>query len=283
MHKLIKLVQRETIKLTKSLKSVEAVQELKFYEIIHGMLTNNIKKTKREIFYSSPNIFKRQEIVNKMIDRFANSHRIKISDFNVSASLKGLFHGEITFVEKNREYTLFKNLIPDMNEVLEIKCKFDRVLVVEKDSMLTFIKEVFLRSESEIHFLLVTGKGYADYNTLAFLEKLEKLNCKIYGLFDFDPFGLNIFKNYRNRINTMNRIGITSKDVFSYKVKKNELITLTHRDYKMLNTLKKNFIDEEFKEDILFLEGLGKKMEIEIFTSYQTSFIIKYLKEKLSN
>ncbi|ELQ74447.1 Catalytic subunit of the meiotic double strand break transesterase [Trachipleistophora hominis] len=281
MHKLIKVIREETVKLARNLKNDKSVKELKFYEIIHGMLVDNVKKTKREIFYASPNIFKRQETVNKMIDKFAHVHKVRLIDFNVSASLKGLFYGEVTFIESNKAYTLYQNLIPDMNEVTDITCRFSSVLVVEKDCMMTFIKEVFLRNNRPIDFLLVTGKGYPDYNTLAFLRRLEHMKCQIYGLFDLDPFGLSIFKNYKSKINSMVRIGITSKDVFEYKIMKNELITLTQRDYKLLTSLKNNVIDSEFSEDISFLEGLGQKMEIEIFTSYQTIFIVQYLEKKL--
>ncbi|ELA47038.1 hypothetical protein VCUG_01483 [Vavraia culicis subsp. floridensis] len=281
MHKLIKIIREKTAKLAHNIKNDRSIKELKFYEIIHGMLVDNIKKTKREIFYASPNIFKRQETVNKMIDRFAHLHKIRLIDFNVAASLKGLFYGEITFIEHGKTYTLHQNLIPDMNEIVEIRCRFSSVLVVEKDCMMTFIKEVFLRNNKTINFLLVTGKGYPDHNTLAFLQRLEHMNCQIYGLFDLDPFGLNIFRNYKSKICGMLRVGITSRDVFEYKIIKNELIALTQRDCKLLTGLKNNIVDNEFSEDISFLEGLGKKMEIEIFTSYHTTFIVQYLEKKL--
>lgn len=107
MHKIIKLIKTETEKFTKNLKNLTMIKELKFYEIIHEMLLKNVRKTKREIFYSSPNVFKK-EVVNRIINKFLKIHKIRLIDINVSASLKGIFYGELTFIEKSKIYTLKK-------------------------------------------------------------------------------------------------------------------------------------------------------------------------------
>lgn len=284
MEECLALIRKETLKISKNIKNVKIVRKLKFFEIIHNMIRTGIKKTKREIFYSSPKLFCRQEVVNKMIEEFLKEHGLKMNDLNVAASLKGLFYGETIFHEKTKRYTLSKDLIPDMNDITDIECDFSHVIVIEKDSMMTFIKEVYQKHKKIIPFLLVTGKGYPDYNTTAFLQKLEKKGKKILGLFDLDPHGLNIYKTYRKRLDSIERIGITSEDVHKYKVKKEELLEITDRDLKLLEKMKKesNF-GIEFHNDIQFLEGLREKMEIEIFTSQNSRFMIDYLKIKLKN
>lgn len=280
MNKNLQFIKNETLKVAHNIKNIQKIRQIKLLSIIHEMMRKGIKKTKREIFYTSPNIFKRQEVVNKMIDNLIKKNNCKLIDFNISASLKGLFFGKIIFKEKNREYVLYKDLIPDMNEIIDIDCGFDSILIVEKDSIMAFMKEVFIRYEIESKCLLVTGKGYPDHNTIYFLAFLEKKGKKIYGFFDLDPHGLNIFKNYKRHIQTIKRIGINSKDVFNYKVNKNDLISMTKRDFKLLKTLEKDSkLQESVIEDVHFLQGLGEKMELEIFTSQDTYFIIDYLKK----
>ena len=278
----MRLIREETLKVSKDIRSIQNVRHLKLFEIIHNMVRTGIKKTKREIFYSSPKLFGRQEIVNRMIDRFLKQKNLSMIDLNVCASLKGLFYGEVEFVEKTRKYKLNKDLIPDMNDIIEVNCIFEHVIVIEKDSMMSFIKEVFRKYEKRSNFLLITGKGYPDHNTTNFLQKLEKNGSKIYGLFDLDPHGLNIFKIYRRRVASIRRIGITSSDVLKYRVKKEDLILMTDRDFKLLKSLKheKN-LGDSFQEDVLFLEGLRRKMEIEIFTSQKTDFILEYLESQI--
>lgn len=282
MEKMLQLIREETLKISQKIKNINIVRQLKLYEIIHSNIRQGIKKTKREIFYSSPKLFSNQRIVDQMIERFLKKFQLKITDLNIKASLKGLFIGKLEFIDNLKKYQLFKDLIPDMNEIKEINCNFQNILIIEKDSMMLFIKEVFNKFNKIPPFLLVTGKGYPDHNTIHFLQFLENQKKNIFGLFDLDPHGLNIFKTYKNKIKSMQRIGISSKDVFQYKVKKEELLPITERDKKLILSLKK---DKEFgtllKEDLDFLEGLSKKMEIEIFTSHDIEFIKNYLEERI--
>lgn len=274
-------IKKETINLLKS-QDFRLTKKLKFLEILKYMLKNNIKKSKREIYYTCPVIFETQKIVNSLIEYYCILWNIEMREINISISLKGLFIGNLIFEIKGKRKHIERGLIPDMTTVESIKNKYKKVLVVEKDSIMSFINEIYLKENLNKNFLLVSGKGYPDTNTKYFLKEISKdKKIEIFGLFDFDPFGLDIYRIYKETIKCIKRIGILSSDIFLYSVNEREMIELKPNDFKKMNSINL-FNENEFKEDLLFLNGLRKKCEIEIFTSFDSNFIIKYLNHKLN-
>ena len=75
------------------------------------------------------------------------------------------------------------------------------VLLVEKDSVFQWLVQHFEELIIQLgrKVLLVTGKGYPCLATREFLVGLRLLQrfSKFYGLFDFDPYGLEIFSVYK--------------------------------------------------------------------------------------
>lgn len=83
---------------------------------------------------------------------------------------------------------------------LDFKIDFsgiDFILVVEKDSFFESLKTANF-FERFPNSLLVTGKGYPDYNTKYFLKIMTHHlpNIPIFYLGDSDPHGLEIYLNY---------------------------------------------------------------------------------------
>lgn len=184
-----------------------------------------------------------------------------------------------TPTDGTRVYALSKDLIPDMTNIVSVDCSFNDILVIEKDSFMTFIIETYKKNKRTVPFLLITGKGYPDYNTTNFIMKFK--NKRIFGLFDLDPHGLNIYRVYKQRLMYIYRIGILSKDIHLYKVKKEDLLSLTERDHKLLYKLQEDTSHPvTFYDDIDFLQGLNKKMEIEIFTYHD--ILMDYLESKIN-
>lgn len=277
-HKYNYLIKQEVLHLL-STYDIRFLEKLKFLEILKYMLKHNLKKTKREIFYASPKIFKSQQKTNTLISFYLKKWDTEMYDLNITISLKGVFSGTLEFKYEKDTKILKEGLIPDINEVEEIICKYKSILIIEKDSMLSFISCLFKEADENQNFLMISGKGYPCTNTKLFLKKLANTNpnIKFYGLFDFDPFGIDIYRDYKKIINII-RIGINSEDIFYYKVNESEMLELNSTDYSKIKSLEKY---EEFKEDLLFLKGLRKKCEIEIFTSFDKNFIKKYLKRKI--
>lgn len=259
---------------------------LKFYEILIDMQRNLLTKNKREIFYHSVNIFKTQSTIDRLIERMNVKFQISQEDLLIASSLKGIYAGPIKFIMKDG---VVENsvLIPDMTRVVRIETGASITVVVEKDSFFSFVMQAiddvpFLKS-----VIWVCGKGYPCRNTLRLLEILKR-TTKVFGMFDYDPYGIHIFcvykygsaRNKSYKVEGLERIGICADDVVSHKIDEKELIDLNASDYKMIEKLM-GF--EDVKGDLMFLKGLQKKMEIEIFAGRGKVFITEYLINKLKN
>lgn len=321
MKQIIERIKQETRALIAKKNYKNLTEKLKINATIINLLATNKTMKCREIYYQSPNIFKKQSRVSHFLHQLSSRLNVDLKDFNIMPSTKGVFIGKVVFYCRDgKSRTMFSGLIPDMTNVTEIEVFHAKVLVVEKDCLLAFIQQS-VRTEC----LLVSGKGYPCKNTITFLEMLQhtllknkietiaseckndhnegkckndhnedkreisqdKYKCKIFGLFDLDPSGLHIFKVYKYgsikspHFIQIQRIGLTSKDIYKYKIEEFELIELTRRDVVLLDTLIKYDVDDEFKEDVMFLKGLGKKMEIEIIINNTRKLTKEYFKEKL--
>lgn len=284
MKDIIDLIKEDTRKLLTELNKPNLAQILKFYEIVIDLINSGMKKNKREIYYQSVNVFKKQYIIDHLIKRTTKLFGVSQRSLMITASLKGLFFGPVKFKIDGQ----MKNcslLIPDMLSVEKVITKAKVIIVLEKDSIFSFLCQ--FKNVRFANVLFVCGKGYPCNNTILFLNRLKN-KCKIYGLFDFDPYGLHIYHIYKYgstnnhmRIENITRIGIDSNDVFKYKIDEKELLSLNNRDYKMIEKLKKIDTNNEFIDDLRFFLGTDKKMEMEIFTSKNINFIVDYIIEKL--
>ncbi|KAL9085629.1 MAG: hypothetical protein Q9165_007530 [Trypethelium subeluteriae] len=66
---------------------------LRILEMVHDALVNNILITKRDIYYHDPNLFAKQEIVDRYVDDIAYTFDVPRSLLNVRATAKGLVAG----------------------------------------------------------------------------------------------------------------------------------------------------------------------------------------------
>lgn len=272
---LLDKIKEETVLLLRELKTMKHIQTLKFYFILSELLKHGITRTKREIYYLSVNIFKKQHTIDRLIKEAEMKFQVSLRNY-ITTSLKGLFYGPIEFsVETNGGLDVQKlhGLIPNLHRVRKINCTARCVLVIEKDAIFSFITERTTRPD----ILYVCGKGYGCNNTI---QLLLQLDIPKFGLFDFDPFGLHIFLTYlRAGITNFIRIGIMSSDLLEFKVKEEILIKLSNRDLVMLRN---NVISSEStRSDGLFIKGLGYKLELEAFLVSNPFFYSAYIDRKL--
>ncbi|KAF7684258.1 putative meiosis-specific protein SPO11 like protein [Astathelohania contejeani] len=275
--------------------------KLKFYEILFKMQLNKTPQSKREIFYQSVSIFKSQGRVNNLIAQTVNEFGVTEADLFISASLKGLIYlpqKTIHFRYAMHDICIKKHgLIPNMYKIKRIEVTIKYVLIIEKDSMfsnlISLIDKLIEEGKNILQLnecMLVCTKGYPDLNTLRFLSTLNANN--VFGLFDFDPFGIHIFlvikngskKNNNLRIEKIKKIGINMEDIFIYKIDEKETLELNKWDNKKIKTmLDDKTIDKDIKNDLLFIKGYGRKLEMDIFILRDPLFMVNYLNSKLEN
>ncbi|KAI5170895.1 meiotic recombination protein SPO11 [Pancytospora epiphaga] len=241
-------------------RNMSMLRRLAFLSVVYTSIKSGIYRTVRGIYYDHANIFNTQHCIVNLIKLYTRRFGCERRELFIKASLKGVFEGIIAFnvIENNEEMLVRmsgKNLIPDMTTVVSLRHSFRRVLVIEKDS-------VFSALTGQGH-MLICGKGYPCWNTLALLEMLEG-TAEILCMTDYDPHGIDIFMVYRKRIPSMRRIGLCSSDLFRYNIDVSSCIGLREWDLKTIERLEKvPKLNDSIKEELKFMEGLGYKLELE--------------------
>lgn len=257
---LILNIRSQVISILNSPISHSSLSKLKFLQIIHSSLLKDTFISKRSIFYSSVPLFKSQNIVNSLIEKYSKIFQCNQDSLKVKSGLKGLLSGNIKFILNNND-TVFingKSLIPDISTVKEIQHDYKTILVIEKDTIFDKILS------NNMNYMVVCGKGYPCKNTINLLKRLSSTISNIFCLTDFDPYGIHIFLIYKRNIPKIQRIGLCIENLFKNKLNYDECIKLTERDLKMIERIRKGEGDEGVLKELEFMEGLGMKMELEI-------------------
>ncbi|EFO93838.1 CRE-SPO-11 protein [Caenorhabditis remanei] len=167
---------------------------------VYDLLENDKKSTKRELFYEHKAIYEAQRNLDSSIRSICELLNESRANLNVLACGRGILRGAITFLVEDVgviDARVQDVLITDSLLFSDQVSEAEFVLVVEKDT--TFQK--LIDEKFQIMFprgILVTSKGYPDISTRNVLKMLsEKRKLPIYGLFDADPHGIEIYLTYK--------------------------------------------------------------------------------------
>ncbi|KAL6594479.1 hypothetical protein U3516DRAFT_672526 [Neocallimastix sp. 'constans'] len=277
------------------------------YVFILQLLLNNLKEKiivkKRDIYYRNVSLFKSQ----KTVDNIASQKGL-ISG-NIIIKFK---KGYTLYYNKNFFYLyikfFFNILISILNKILHIQIFGEIILVIEKETIFQYLySSGFLEKNKNI--ILITGKGYPDLCTRLFLRyiidkndeneykqnfnnenlftSLTNINSsealikkgkklKIFGLFDFDPYGHEIFlvyqkgskslEYYTNQLSIpeIKCLGLNYNDLLNYNILNSQLLSLTPNDRKKcLSIIKKFYNNNKYKKTIEKMLFTNYKAEIE--------------------
>lgn len=271
---IIEKIRLEILHVIRTSRPASLLSTLKFLSTLHTLQLQRVYRNKRSLFYDSVTIFKTQARVDSLIRRYTRKFTCSMADLFIKPSLKGIFHGEIVFYYKNGTIQAYqgKNIIPDMDDVDHVTNTCKKVLVVEKDTVVTTMANEAL--------IIVCGKGYPCNNTIKLLLHFDA-ETEIFCITDFDPYGIDIFCTYKNKINKIKRMGICARDLFEYKIKELETIKLNKYDYFKINTILKKIDhfkeNNEIKYDLEFIEAWGFKVELEAIVSNERFDVMLYL------
>lgn len=216
------------------------------------------------------------------------------------ASPKGLVYGDIRLFQTRPQGLVVIDIktINGPSNIPEIKKKSQCQLLGNPEFVLVVEKEAVFRDLCTSHFkpsVLVTGKGYPDKNTLAFLNCLLKSypGIPVFGLIDSDPYGFQILANYKfGSTNNREYPGIqniiyTGSKILDF-LGTNNTLPLSLSDRRLgFSILKKDWIYEqsveEWRNEIELGLFMGIKAELNTAGSAkQVGYVLKVLDLHLS-
>lgn len=200
---------------------------LRILELMHDALINNVTLSKRfvecqliynryadrrsDIYYRDPALFGCQTHVDRYVDDIACTLGISRSALNVTAVAKGLVFGAFTICRRDGSTVSAANskegiLISNLKGILSVNMSAVKwVVVVEKEASFRSIVASSFWDQLLSEGVLITGKGYPDLATRAFLCFISAPSPQngfasppVYGLADFDPDGLAILSTYKH-------------------------------------------------------------------------------------
>ncbi|OAL26878.1 hypothetical protein AYO20_09911 [Fonsecaea nubica] len=197
-------------------------------------------------------LFKNQGTVDRYLDEIAHTCRVTRRDLNVVASPKGLAAGLCNALS-NKHAPVVQTIC--VNTPLATTSHVNWILVIEKEATFNALTEREFHQHPVIGpGLLVTAKGYPDITTRYFLRQLldqSPYSIPVFGLFDWDPDGVKIFKCYLYGSRRLAQehgcdipeaqwIGLKMEDVVSHQDIGNQTVQLSKRDRMTANALLAN-------------------------------------------
>lgn len=188
-------------------------------KLIYNQLEAKEAISKRQIYYMDVKLFKKQAIVDRVIDIIANSLNLNIEQLNVHASQKGLVCANLQFSStKFGNYQIFNDnmsslipAIPTFATTDDFQITFNnsiyenpkQIIIMEKDAILSALLAKNKTNQDSMfkRSILLSGRGFPDRSTKNFVKLVcQKFgNIPVMGFFDADIYGFMIFKEYKSK------------------------------------------------------------------------------------
>ena len=303
-HDLLLLGEQLTQRQFHSLASVlDATRLIRIMELTNQTLEKDIHVTKREIYYSDPNLFKEQKYSDKSIEDMSAMLGCIRNSTHIVASAKGACIGRLKIRDSGDEIDCQRmgsggwSITPMLDKVEIVESDAEFILVVEKDAALIRLSES--KWWNDYPCIILTGKGAADIATRMFLRKLSKeLKLPVFCLVDSDPYGHYIYSVYlrgSKRLSYespfvatpgMHLLGVLSRDLEVFRIPEECRLPMTPTDMNRCEQmLKEPFVQQNARwvEDLKLMKQIQRKAEIQALSNFGFEFLTEsYLPTKLS-
>ncbi|GAA5957960.1 hypothetical protein JCM8115_001086 [Rhodotorula mucilaginosa] len=259
---------------------------LRVVQLLLDGLKLGVVSTKRDLYYRDVQLFRKQQVVDAMIDDIAATLGVRRSDLNVVATSKGLFSGALRLVSQDGsalDGTEQGALIPPSQKIAWIELDQVRwILIVEKDAVFSTLNDAGLTSDGELgNGILITGKGYPDVVTRELVVRLATAapDIPIFALVDCDPHGLEILSTYCFGLRALAHeadqlaapdiqwLGLKLDDAGKEGIGRDKLLPLKSTDrLKAHALLKRDGVPDDWKRELQQMLRLGCKAETEILS-----------------
>ncbi|PWY79603.1 meiotic recombination protein spo11 [Aspergillus heteromorphus CBS 117.55] len=269
--------------------------------------------SKRDIYYSDPACFGSQRVVDTLVDDFAHTMGVDRAALYVEAAAKGLVVGWYQLTTTRHEvidarFSSQDTLVPRVQDIESIDLTdVEWVLVLEKEAIYRRLASNNYHNTSAAgKGILITGKGYPDLSTRAFVRKLlDSPTAKpprFYALVDSDPDGMSIMSTYKygsvafsheNRnlnLPALQWLGVRTSDVVAgaSRLDHGGVLSLTQRDRKkVVAMLAKHPVwaadgpEPEWRAELQVMLMLNVKAEIEVLYEGEGEGLVGWLDRRL--
>ena len=271
-------------------------------DLVYHVLKQGIHVTKRDLFYSDVNLFKKQSQSDTMLDDVAVMLGCTRSSLHVVASEKGVVIGQLTFEEAGdlidctKMGVGAKGIPPHLDKVKNITSDAEFILLVEKDA--AFMRLAEDRFYNKYKCIIITAKGQPDVASRMFLKRLKmELKIPVLALVDSDPYGLKILSVYMSGSKNMSYdsgsmstpdikwLGVLPSDLDKYKIPDDCRIPMTAADIKQCD----NLMEEQFVKnnpawikELKIMKSTKQKAEIQALSTFGFKYLTEeYLPKKL--
>ncbi|KAF8499812.1 Spo11/DNA topoisomerase VI subunit A [Russula emetica] len=290
---------------------VPFAQFFRVADLAHEAILDDLPTTKRDLFYKDVPLFKKQSVVDKLIDDLAATIDTRRAHLNIRASPKGLICGaglSIHTISGNVIHIMESEgtLIPVAEDIssLHIPKNVKWVLIIEKEAVfqtlrqLCFIQHPYWRLGAGI---MITGKGYPDLATRQLVRMLSDelpATVPVVALVDGDAHGLDIVSVYKFGSVALHHeadklaaprvgcIGIWASELASFGIDKDNLIPISRADEKKARSMLRRELPARWKRELVHMLYMRRKAETEILCSLPRSLdephpLVKYLADRI--
>lgn len=260
---------------------------------------------KHTIADTNENTFEEQGESDPIIEDIESSLNLLREELHLAASSKGVIVGNMTIKDGKDKIDLTKmgsggwgvpsNVEPDKIEIRDIDAEY--VLFIEKDAVWKrFNEDAFWKKNKCI---IITGRGQPSRAERRLVQRLNsEYNLPVFALMDADPWGMYIYSVIKQGSISLSYseeklatpdtkyIGLTVKDVETFKIPKEVTIKLNHLDVKRLNEMKgyEWFKNKPWQEEFQLMKDKAIKLELEALSKKGIRFITEeYLPQKIKS
>jgi len=260
---------------------------------------------KHTIEGTQENTFEDQSESDPIIEDIEASMNLLREELHLAASSKGVIVGNMKIKDGKDTIDLTKmgsggwgvpsNVEPDKIEIKDLDAEF--VLFIEKDAVWKRFNEDKFWQQNKC--ILITGRGQPSRAERRLVQRINKeYKLPVYALMDADPWGMYIYSVIKQGSISLSYseeklatpdtkyIGLTVRDVETFKIPKEVTIKLNKLDEKRLNEMKGYdwFKKKEWQEEFRLMKEKAVKLELEALSKKGIRFITEtYLPQKIKS
>ena len=260
---------------------------------------------KHTIEGTNENTFEEQSESDPLIEDIEASLELLREELHLAASSKGVIVGNMKIKDGKDTIDLTKmgsggwgipsNVEPERIQIKDLSADF--ILFIEKDAVWKrFNEDQFWKKHKCI---IMTGRGQPSRAERRLVQRLNReFKLPVYALMDADPWGMYIYSVIKQGSISLSYseeklatpqtkyIGLTVKDVETFKIPKEVTIKLNALDVKRLNEMKKYewFRTKEWQAEFALMKEKAVKLELEALSKKGIRFITEtYLPQKIKS